>query len=651
MKWNIVLCIASIFSIAYAAMPFSGAAAQGWMQDDWSGGPNQSIFQDETGYLSSTKADTMNVPGKVRLSFLSGLYTKDPSNPVVEKGEAGEWDDSYIAGWPREKDDGTGYEMLYWGVKGLGPSQIRAIGYAESDNGIAWTKYPENPVIGRGATGQWDDGGVSTGPLIREGDTYHMFFLGYGADGKNRYGHATSTDLKTWDRGTNYVFGPGSAGEWDAVDILYFTVRRIGDLYHGWYIGRNAASIAQVGHATSVDGDTWTKDPANPVIGRGATGQWDDAGIWTLVILERMWNDDFLIAYSGSDMAFTTYGIGLATSPDGVNWTKDPANPIFTAGGSWFQSIINPYTLRYDGSIYSMYLLGVDAASFYYAGEAYSEDGSTWNMNFNNPILSPSAAPAWDDMVLFTNYPFLEDNTLRAFYLAAGTTSDLALGTATAEPSYNATGELVSSIFDSGEPTQWRRIRWEEETPAGTSITVEIRCGNTGTPGASWTGWSQVTNGGASPYSTYRYTQYRLTLSTTNPTVSPEVSRISFDMPIDLTPNKHDFTATDTISVTADVLPISVPFYPFVRIITPGDRTLYYVRGEGFTIRPASYLPGGPFVVESEIHSYPVLMVPFSGIETGEYMLQGGAVDATQTTSVGNLVYIKPVDGEMLTVR
>lgn len=376
------------------------------------------------------------------------------------------------------------------------------------------------------------------------------------------------------------------------------------------------------------------------------------------MLLHRPWLDDFLLAYSAMDAGSTTYGIGIATSPDGAAWTKDPGSPVFTAwaGSAWFQNTIDPYALRFDGSVYNMYLMGYNAGPpvKYYIGEAYGENGSAWDMNtMFNPLLSPSAIPAWDDTILFANYPFIESGALRMFYLAAGTTSNLALGTATAAPSHNAEGILTSSVFDAGEATDWKSVHWRETKPAGTSVKVEVRCGDTATPGASWTAWAQVTNGGQNPDADSRYMQYRVTLSTANAAVSPELYSIAFNLPIDLTPNKTAFSTSDTLSVTADVEPISTPCYPFVRVLMPNAPTLYYERGKGFTASPTPYLgfSGGPVTVGAAIAGYPVLSAAFSGIPAGTYVLEGGAVDMTRTTSANNLRYVGTVDRERLTAH
>jgi outer membrane protein assembly factor BamB len=139
-------------------------------------------------------------------------------------------------------------------------------------------------------------------------------------------------------------------------------------------------------------------------------------------------------------------------------------------------------------------------------------------------------------------------------------------------------------------------------------------------------------------------TQTPIPTDTPTPTPTP---------PIDLTPDKATFATTDRISVTANVWPISIPCYPFVRVLMADGRTLYYERGRGFINSPTPYLgfERGPLTVASSILGYPVLSAGFSGIAVGTYYLEGGAVDATQTTSASNLVYIGTVDREALVVQ
>lgn len=124
--------------------------------------------------------------------------------------------------------------------------------------------------------------------------------------------------------------------------------------------------------------------------------------------------------------------------------------------------------------------------------------------------------------------------------------------------------------------------------------------------------------------------------------------------PIDLTADSAAYGTSGQITVTAEVQRLPTPCYPFVRVAMPDRSVLYYELGRGFTTSPTPYLgfAAGPVTREAPIHGYPALSaVEFSGIETGDYILDGGAVDMTRTTSANNLVYFGEVDSQVLEVR
>ena len=136
------------------------------------------------------------------------------------------------------------------------------------------------------------------------------------------------------------------------------------------------------------------------------------------------------------------------------------------------------------------------------------------------------------------------------------------------------------------------------------------------------------------------------------PTATPTPTPTAIP-PIDLTANKTTFNTTDQIGVTADVAVISIPCYPFVRIIQPDGSTIYFVDGGKIypSVTPFLGVRAGPITVQTAITNIPLLAMPFKGIPTGTYILEGGAVDATKTTSVNNLKYVGTVDRETLIVQ
>jgi hypothetical protein len=91
---------------------------------------------------------------------------------------------------------------------------------------------------------------------------------------------------------------------------------------------------------------------------------------------------------------------------------------------------------------------------------------------------------------------------------------------------YAASGTVLSDILDTKMTSRWGALRWEADAPANTSVRVAVRSGNTAEPDDAWSAWSaeqtdpQRAMIEAPPA---RYLQYRLTLATADPAVTPSV--------------------------------------------------------------------------------------------------------------------------------
>jgi hypothetical protein len=186
-----------------------------------------------------------------------------------------------------------------------------------------------------GPAGSWDDERVMTPYVLFDGEIYHMWYGGY--DGAHtRIGYAISTDRTTWTKYEgNPVMNNGPAGSWESQgvnpDCIYFD----GNTYHLWYGGFHASGISCIGYATSPDGITWTKYEGNPVLNPNPAS-WEDHMVGAPDVffdgsMYHMW-------YTGSKSTswWQWSGVGYATSPDGVTWSKYEENPVLTKdGGQW----------------------------------------------------------------------------------------------------------------------------------------------------------------------------------------------------------------------------------------------------------------------------------------------------------------------------
>jgi predicted GH43/DUF377 family glycosyl hydrolase len=217
-------------------------------------------------------------PGNVTLEPIPTNWTKALSNPVLDLGPPGSWDD-YSIQWPSViKRNGT-YEMWYAGHDSIN----WRIGLATSIDGLTWTKHPDNPVLQLGPLG-WDNSNVFAPCVLWNGSMYEMWYTGH--DGSNwRIGHATSPDGINWSKDTKNPVLNASASGWDDFNVHEAWVKIEGGLYKMWYSGTDNIG-EDIGYATSPDGVNWTKYAGNPVF--SATEPCEDGQVRSPTIIEMV---------------------------------------------------------------------------------------------------------------------------------------------------------------------------------------------------------------------------------------------------------------------------------------------------------------------------------------------------------------------------
>lgn len=195
----------------------------------------------------------------------------------------------------------------------------------------------------------------------------------------------------------------------DAIDEICWndpSVMKEDSIYVMWLSGgpgdRDDGQINYVSiyRATSSDGIIWEINP-NILITHGEPGDWDDEKIETPMVVKV---DDtyhlYYCAYKTGDGP-GQYNIGHATSPDGINWTKDPNNPIITFHDNpdkWgYYQAAEPGVIYKDNKFYLYYVT------------ARRRPGYSWgNISFQQGI----ALAISDDGSHFVNYDPDDDGEL-----------------------------------------------------------------------------------------------------------------------------------------------------------------------------------------------------------------------------------------------
>lgn len=259
-------------------------------------------------------------------------WVKSPRSPVLG-GDLGTCFDISVL------KEGSGYRMWFsWRPK-------KSIALVESKDGVVWSR----PVIvlGPNDRSDWEED-INRPIVIKHGGTYKMWYTGQ-ARGRSWIGAAESGDGKTWQRKSERpALSPDRPWEKQAVMCPHVLFDDSLGLFRMWYSGGDQYEPDAIGHATSKDGLTWSKNGDNPIFRPDSGLPWEKDRVTACQVIRR--NDEYLMFYIGfrdKDHA----QIGLARSKDGLTgWRRHPANPIIQPGADkWDQdAVYKPFAI-FDG--------------------------------------------------------------------------------------------------------------------------------------------------------------------------------------------------------------------------------------------------------------------------------------------------------------
>ena len=256
-------------------------------------------------------------------------WKRDSEGPCLSLGLPGSFDDMHIFA-PCVTFERGGYLMWYCGSQGVVADRVFGLGLAKSADGIHFARHAASPVLavpgGRrslltpallrhpdgsvlrenGRLRLWfasADLGLAHGPfwlheatsedgvswtepsepqldgiysptVIREGDTYRMWYTDVSAD-PWLFRHAESGDGRNWQVTVEPVLQVDQP--WEHQEVFYPTVVKTKGLYLIWYGSYSEPGEAKtaLGFAVSLDGIHWKKNPGNPVFGPDESRPWE----------------------------------------------------------------------------------------------------------------------------------------------------------------------------------------------------------------------------------------------------------------------------------------------------------------------------------------------------------------------------------------
>ncbi|MBW1702029.1 MAG: hypothetical protein JRJ11_13020 [Deltaproteobacteria bacterium] len=110
------------------------------------------------------------------------------SDPVITPGQEGAWHRDELFTPCVIKEDSI-YRMWFGGED---TKWYERIGYAYSIDGIHWRQYDGNPIIMEGGSGDFDENDAADPMVLKDGNTYKMWYQGEKGVDITSFGYATS---------------------------------------------------------------------------------------------------------------------------------------------------------------------------------------------------------------------------------------------------------------------------------------------------------------------------------------------------------------------------------------------------------------------------------------------------------------------------
>jgi hypothetical protein len=323
-----------------------------------------------------------------------------------------------------------------------------------------------------------------------------------------------------YSNGTKYPNGDQGWGRIDLNNSLYFK----GDSKRMWVIDnvRGVATGENSKYQIKVSDNTqplkftlaWTDYPGSPAV-----------SVQLVNNLNLKVTDPNGNTYLGN--VFTSYNPGYSTT----GGAPDNRNVEETV-------LLLPDNNKFPTGTYTVEVIGYNVPN----GEAVTNAQpfalvATGGISDSQPLITPTQRWTQTNWEGGPAEPVLQIGTWNRIYFGFYDNDNVSwslsgkIRLSSSNSVFKSPGWFESSIYDVGGNSDWKKVSWVENKPTGTSIVVEVRTGNDNNPyDGGWSNWYQQSNGSENiSMPDGRYAQYRVELSTTNNTRTPELSEITLN--------------------------------------------------------------------------------------------------------------------------
>lgn len=247
------------------------------------------------------------------------------------------------------------------------------------DSFSGWKDYNNNPILTPFA--ELQSSGITGSLVYYENNRFYMLYNGL-VDGGNSYIFlAESRDGLNWESYLNEpVLYPSSDG-WDSKGVCTGALIKIGNKYHLYYQGyKDSKEFWNIGLATSSDFKNWSKN-STPIL----FGDENEKFIHPSDIIK--YNDVYFLFYSAKNEEFN-YKIGIATSKDAFNFVKYEGNPILNSSLTWEGNGVFYASIKMINNSYVMFYNNAQSEYLNWGfGRAISKNLVDWEKIDNEPIF------------------------------------------------------------------------------------------------------------------------------------------------------------------------------------------------------------------------------------------------------------------------
>jgi len=202
--------------------------------------------------------------------------------------------------------------------------------------------------------------------------------------------HRVTSFWNWWPATGDLVMSPGAHGGPDDISVTQPDILYHNQQYHMYYSGYNGDRMT-ICHATSPDGIAWTRNAANPILVSDPT-TWQGRSLQLPRVL--IIDDVFHMWFRANDR------VGHALSQNGLDWTFTGSPVIEGTPGSWDEDLVAIAEVLYDDSLFHAWFTGANN-NITAIGYATSEDGVEWQ-KLPTPVFEASD-DGWDSGLIYAS--------------------------------------------------------------------------------------------------------------------------------------------------------------------------------------------------------------------------------------------------------